>query len=228
MQRSLQEEFLSGVQFVGFDFDNTLVDEKYSIKKKWERVLQNYLYLAEDLSKIFFEIYEKKELNYKFHLDDTFEALGISKKLIPTIVSEFLATESQEEKLLEGALELITLLKKKRIKVGILTKGTESYQKNRIRQSGLETYVDFVQYGDTYQKPDPMSFKIFMDELGVENPSKLLYIGDDMDYDIIPASSLDIKTCIVGMKKLKTDLKNTIQVTSLKELLNYFKHHESK
>ena len=59
-----------------------------------------------------------------------------------------------EEKVYEGAKELIKVLQDKGLKVGVITNGKRGTHEKRIEITGLQSILDFVFYGDNFQKPD--------------------------------------------------------------------------
>jgi HAD superfamily hydrolase (TIGR01549 family) len=45
------------------------------------------------------------------------------------------------------------------------------------------------------EKPDPAFFTAVLARLGVEDPSRVLYVGDRVDNDVLPASEAGLATC---------------------------------
>ena len=83
-------------------------------------------------------------------------------------------------------VECIKELKKKGLKVGLLTRGGHHYAETVLKQFGIYELMDAV-VGRDYTcydeaKPSPIAMKHFAKELGVE-PDEILYLGDNlMDY----------------------------------------------
>ena len=45
------------------------------------------------------------------------------------------------------------------------------------------------------EKPDPAFFEAVLREAEVDSPQDMLYVGDRVDYDIVPATALGLRTC---------------------------------
>src|SRR3989344_4686207 len=129
-----RNEFFKNIKVIGFDFDDTLVNEQYYITTKWKAVLKRYSSLSLDLEKTFFKIYQEKGSSYKFHLDDTLHTLRIDIKYRDRILSEFKENKG-EERLLAGVIEFLKMVKYNGLRVGIITDGKESRQKERIKKA---------------------------------------------------------------------------------------------
>ena len=61
----------------------------------------------------------------------------------------------------------------------------------------LELPVDDLVTSDELgvEKPDPAFFAAVLTRLGVEDPSRVLYVGDRVDNDVLPASEAGLATC---------------------------------
>ncbi len=214
---------LKDIRVVGLDFDDTLVDEQYSVRKRWQEVLTEYSYLSDHLAETFFVIYEKRGSAYKFHVNDTLRELGINEEITKGIVEKFLLTNC-DELLLPGAIELVKLLKKKNIIVGIITDGKQSYQEGRIKRAGIYNYMDFIYYGSGRkdQKPAVGVLDDCISRFSLKSPGEILYIGNDYVNDIIGMSRAGLKTCLVGDSKSIPETPDLIKVKNLRELLNIF------
>lgn len=215
---------LKKIRVVGFDFDDTLVDEAYSLKNRWGKVLKQYSYLSENLEKVFFQIFEQSGHKYKFHLTDTFKKLKIDQKNIRKIVDDFLKTPAIEERLINGVEDVLSHFKKKGIVKVIITNGKRSYQEKRIQNSGILKYMDFIFYGDTHKKPNVEVFSHCLSTLKIK-PYQFLYVGNHLEEDIISASSLGIKTCwITKEPKSKKLPKDTLKFASFKKFLQFLEN----
>ena len=215
--------FFENIKVIGFDFDDTLVDEQYSAIERWHKVLKEYSFLSPDLAKTFFKVYKQKGASYKFHVDDTLAKLNIDRKFVKKIVSKFLKTNGKES-LLPGALDLLGLLKKRGIKIGIITDGKKAWQKGRIAESGVSKFVDFIYYGNGKKenKPSEAITKKLSRLLKVSFPTQFLYIGNELKSDIVGMLLIGARACWVTKEKGVFKNKRAIRVKSLKNLLKYF------
>ena len=207
------------IKVVGFDFDDTLVDEQHSVQGRWKKVLKKYRYLSPILSKTFFEVYKIKGFKYKRHINLTLEKLGIDNKFVKPIVDDFLSSH-YEEKLMPGTEDLLKLLINKGLKVGIITNGNQEYQEMRIIRAGLAKFLDFVFYADKLKKPDPAFLENCLKQIDVHNKLEFLYVGNDYSEDIKCAQEAGIKSCLIG-KKVSSG--NYISVEELKDLSKLFR-----
>ena len=197
--------YLNGVKTVLFDFDDTLVDESYSIRRRWQTVLSKFP--LPGFEEKFLEIFDQKGFRYKKHVNDALEAVGIpeeeGKNLISEMVEAFLNTASTDEKKTPGSLEVLTWLRNKKVPRGILTNGKKSLVQPRIQAAGFSSLVEHTVYGDDFQKPAPEIFRQSMDLLKPAHPSEILYVGDSFHEDIEGAVRSGLKACWI-----KTDARH--------------------
>lgn len=78
-----------------------------------------------------------------------------------------------------GALEVLSLLKARGVKVGILTRGCEQYARAALERAGLSHLVDEVECRNskTKPKPSPESYQKLAKALGVR-PEETVFVGD--------------------------------------------------
>lgn len=118
-------------------------------------------------------------------------------------VDDLVATFSREATsrlaFLEGAERALRAARQGGRKTALLTNGRSEVQRPKVFAFGLHTEVDFV--GITGElgawKPDPLAFRLVLDNLGVE-PRHALMVGDNEDFDIVPAKALGMQTCWVN------------------------------
>lgn len=222
---SVKEKFFKDIKIVGFDFDDTLVNEQYFIKTRWEKVLKKYSFIAPRLEKIFFKIYSRKGPSYKFHLDDALKELNTELKIKERILSE-LRKANGDEMLLKGATYIVKTLKNRGFKVGIITDGTSLRQEKRIKKTGLYKFMDFIFYGNSNEekKPNKKVIKEIFGKFKIKSPEQFLYVGNDFFADIKGMLSIGTKACWVTNKRSVSNNPNLIKVKDLNELLNKFNH----
>jgi len=211
------------IKFVVFDFDDTLVDEEYWIQSRWHKTLMTFSHISERdlLWDVFSRIYKAKGKNYKYHVDDTLLELKIDKKWKQPIIECFLQTRGIE-KLITGAKELLELLKILNYRTGIITNGLKKTHEYRVNLSQIRKFIDFIIYGDSVKKPDPMIFNHFFSIAGVNSPSEMLYIGNDFNEDINSARSLKINTIWLTNSNEKCDDEFVHTSQSYLEIKDYF------
>ena len=80
------------IKAVIFDFDDTLVDEKFWIENRWKRTIsfvENGLELK-NFSRYFWKVFKEKGPKYKYHVNETLSRLNKSQILVMPILNNFL------------------------------------------------------------------------------------------------------------------------------------------
>ena len=182
------------IKCVLFDLDGTLIQTTGIIIDTFKVTFKKYfpqLTLTED--------------DYTNMLGQTlFTTFGYytsSKEEVDEIVS-FYRTYSNdmiEEGLLTypGANEVLSFLKKKKIKVGVVTSKMRKVASHHLEITGLKDYIDgIIGYEDVVEhKPSPEPIEKALDLLGAKKTSTV-YVGDH-ENDIIAAKKAGIFTCAV-------------------------------
>lgn len=193
---------IQNIKVVAFDFDGTLVDESFSLRRRWQETLKKFSHLSDKLAETFFSLFEKRGYTYKRHLNDTLEELNLPDTELQTIIDAFKSTKSKKEKLYDGVKETLLFLKKRGLRVGIITDGVKEYQENRLKVAGIYNVFDFFYYGDIHQKPDPSFFRACIKNEGIE-PHELLYVGDHAIKDVEGALAVGAKSCYITGEDIK-------------------------
>jgi putative hydrolase of the HAD superfamily len=79
------------------------------------------------------------------------------------------------------------------LKIVVLTDGIPVKQHEKVLRIGLDSLVDLVIVSDeiSARKPDPRLFDYCLDQAGL-SPDEMIYVGDRLDKDIVPAAMLGI------------------------------------
>ena len=93
-----------------------------------------------------------------------------------------------EIELYDGACELLADLRKRGLKLGIITDGRPLGQRNKIKALGLENMVDEIIVTDEiggvdFRKPNDISFRIMQRKLKVPF-EEMVYVGDNLSKDL--------------------------------------------
>ena len=88
---------------------------------------------------------------------------------------------------IDGAIDLLEMLSE-RYRLHIITNGFEQVQHFKIKNSGLDSYFDFVFTAEQlgYKKPHPQIFIQALRQTQAD-PKKSLMIGDSLEADILGA-----------------------------------------
>lgn len=223
-KKSGDTDFFHNIKMAGFDFDDTLVDEQYAIKRRWQKVLEEYA--MPELKQEFFKVYEKRGPVYRFHLDETLH--NLHKGRLKNEILLKLRQTWDDELLCDGALELIAMLKQKGIAVGIITNGRQDYQEGRIKKAGIFHLMDFIFYGRGIkeQKPDEATLKrleTLFSASSLTGRGEFCFIGNDFQYDIEGMLGWGAKACWITKESVMPGIKGLMKAENINTLLAQWK-----
>lgn len=99
--------------------------------------------------------------------------------------------------LYEDTLPVLKHLKRCGMRLGVVTDGMASVQRNKIAALDLERFFDVIVYTDEvgreYWKPSTIPYKVALDLLEV-TPLEATYVGNDPSKDFLGANSLGMLT----------------------------------
>lgn len=215
-----------------FDLDNTLYPEIDFVKSGFREVSQyiasRYNFKAETIFRKMLDIMEQngrgrifdillQELNV-FSLEKVQLLIYLYRSHIPNI------------KLYEYVLVTLEELKNRSIKIGILTDGIASVQRNKVISLGLEKYFDVIIYtdqlGKEFWKPSVIPFKVALELLDIK-PQEAGYVGDDISKDffapnLIGMLSIQVKKDIpLNSRVIHNEFyKPKVIINQIKEILS--------
>lgn len=98
--------------------------------------------------------------------------------------------------LMPGALEAVTELAEVAT-LAVVSNGVEQVQLSRLRDSGLNAFLDgvFVSERVGAEKPSRRIFETALRQLGVENRDRVLMVGDSLTADIQGGRNAGLATC---------------------------------
>ena len=183
-----------------FDLDHTLWDfEKNSglafneifIELNFPFSLDVFLKLYNPINHAQWKLYRENKItqdDLRFNrLNKTFEKLNYyaSVDLIENISEKYITYLSTFPHLFEGAIELLEGLKN-RFRLHIITNGFDKVQQFKIKNSGIESFFEFVFTAEKvgFKKPHP---EIFIQSLKTVNTTAeaSIMIGDSFEADIL-------------------------------------------
>ena len=178
----------NGIDTVLFDFDGTIMDTTDVIIGSWQHTFMTFEGKerpVEEIVKTFGEILSHTMSKVLPHVD-TAEA-------IETYRSYHRDNFGERISVFEGIPELLAELKKRNMKVGLVTSRLSGTTWEGLRQYGLDVYFDVVVSCDDTDKhkPDPTPVNIALERLG-SKPQNAIMI------DILCARNAGVRSVLVG------------------------------
>jgi len=191
---------------VSFDLDGTLWDSARCADHVLEIVLPKLMpHLPEDdpseviaaFNAVFLDLVKKYGLasDRSFSHVERFQRLldlyGVKKERLACHLSSAYVSArrlAMRSFLRDGAIDLLKMLRRNNIKVGVITNGIPAIQRQTICTLGFEAYLDFTIISgiEGYNKPDARLFERALEMTGV-NPHQMLHVGDSPITDIVGA-----------------------------------------
>lgn len=210
-----------------FDVDGTLVDRKDAFLRLCDYLIdrygEEYPYIGtrEELINRMIEI----DANGYGGLQNFIPKLSQYWKL-PHTVEEFIAERNKVfGSLTTSYPEVREVLEavRGRYKLGIITNGYSSVQRDKIKAVNIEDYFDdiIVSGEERFEKPDARIFWLSCEHLGV-TPQEAAYIGDYYPNDIVGAVGAKLLPIWINTDPKEHEEYDGIRVKQLKDILNYF------
>jgi putative hydrolase of the HAD superfamily len=104
--------------------------------------------------------------------------------------------------LFDDVEETLQKIKKRNIKLGIMTNGTSENQRGKLKRFNIEKYFDyfFIEGEVGYGKPDIKIYEYMLEKTKIEG-NKIIMIGDNLVWDIEPPQRLGIYTIWINTKR---------------------------
>lgn len=128
-------------------------------------------------------------------------------KVYQQMVDEFAISDITREELLQdyihefqhycvpfaNLIEMLEELKRRNLKLGIITNGKGQFQMDNIKALGIENYFDaiLVSEWEGIKKPDPQIFERALDRLNA-SPNESVFVGDHPINDVEAAKKVGI------------------------------------
>lgn len=225
---------ISEIKAILFDLDDTLFDHRHSSREGLRAVWKRYTCFQEmtldefeeEHSKLLERIHFSQVLVGKLSVEEAraerFKHAFINRGVevdYQTAVNAAEIYRNAYQKVVRKVTGAEPLLKelKKTYKIGIVTNNLIEEQVQKLKNLGLDGYVDTLVTSEEvgYTKPHPLMFKTAMDRLG-SIASETVMIGDSWEHDIAGAHSLGIKCLWLNLRKLECpDKTMAIEIRSL-------------
>lgn len=183
-----------------FDLDNVLFNEQDYIKAAYRNIAsflsKRYHIKEEQVYQKLLSDLQKKSSMHPHLFDDLLTDLGLDQAMLPTILKIYANTTIDLE-LYPGVENLLNTLKKREIRLGLVTNGNVETQRNKVHLLRLEKYFDTIKYareiGKGNEKPNPEVYRITLKTLS-SKPEETICIGDNPYTDFRGAKKLGIRT----------------------------------
>jgi putative hydrolase of the HAD superfamily len=216
-------EIMNKIKAVVFDVDNTLIDRRIAFKRLCDYLIDKYSPLYP------YEGTREDLIQYLIEIDG--DGYGGLHNFIPKLKNWKLPLTTEdfikERNAVFGKLsvpmpelyEVLNYLKTK-YKLGIITNGYSSVQRDKIETVGITGYFDdiIVSGEEDFAKPDPRIFRLSCRNLGVQ-PKETVFVGDYYPNDIVGAISAKIMPIWITDNPDEHKEFDGIRIKELKELL---------
>lgn len=214
-----------------FDLDDTLIAEEDFIKSGYQTIAQ---LLAGRCGLLREDLYEELLALYKADAKNVFnrilDAHGIpyAKEEILALVAEY-RSHMPDVSFFADVLPTLTILRKRGVKLGIISDGYAVTQQNKVAALKAEKLFDHIILTDTlgrdYWKPDERVFFMMKEAFGLDF-SEMVYVGDNPEKDFYIGKDYPILTVRIdrgnGVYRGRAYLggiKEKMRIGSLLELL---------
>lgn len=187
------------IKAVVFDLDDTLISEKEYIESGYahiSKILSPKLKIEEDEIKSL--LLKLLSISSKNVFNRLFDQLGVfySREEIIELVEEY-RNHLPNISFFEDVIPCLKLLRKEKIKTGIITDGFKNAQRQKLRAIKASKYFDEIivtdELGREFWKPHPRAFEIIKEKFAVEF-TEMIYIGDNPSKDFYIGKDYPIKT----------------------------------
>jgi len=172
---------------VFFDLDETLIKNNIPVRKLFPRV--------------FVDFKDAIAINNTKAISPT-KAPGLAKAM----VAHFFELGSKNVELHDGAIETLNGLREKGVTIGIVTNGIETLQMGKIKQLGLDKYIDNLTISGEARahKPDKEIFDIALSRAKgqVENA---WFVGDHVTNDIVGSVNAGMNSIYYNPTNLRVE-----------------------
>jgi len=204
---------MNKIKAVLFDFDDTIFDHRYCCRRALKSIREDYdcfkgstldEFELEHIS-ILEEVHVNEVLTGKLALDEAraerfrrmFEKRNVKSidKIEYECAARYRKIYTSSARLVPGAIDLLRRLKDN-YKICVVTNNLIAEQKGKIRNCGIEQYIDELVTSEEVGeiKPHPLIFQNALKRMHV-NADEAIMIGDKWEMDIVGARNAGIK-CI--------------------------------
>lgn len=192
------------IKAVLFDLDNTLVDFMHMKRIACEAAIDAMIDAGLKMSKKaalakLFELYDKYGIEYQKIFQVFLRSVTgrVDYRIMAAGIVAYRKVKEGHLIAYPGVPETLTSLKRKGLRLGIVSNAPRIQAWTRLAGLGLHKVFDVVITAEDVgeAKPGQLPFRAALKELGLP-PEQVLMIGDDPKDDIAPARALGIQTVL--------------------------------
>ncbi len=170
--------------------------KKYTITINFEKFIEAYI----PINFKYWKLYRNGEISKEFlrynRLKEVFNLFDyeIDDKVIDKISYDYIEFLPENNKLMDGAIEILEYLKPK-YRLFIITNGFREVQDKKLKNSNIKHYFEAIYDSESVgvKKPDPKIFRYALKDSG-SKPKESLMVGDNYEADVLGAKKLNINT----------------------------------
>jgi len=228
------------IKHIFFDLDRTLWDfefnshetllelySTYHLKKRgimdYEGFIENYKIHNEQL----WELYRVDKISQKDLRRERFQRALADYNIIDPILAEKIGEDyisfcPKKNKLFPYTIEVLEYLSEK-YSLHIITNGFEKVQHIKLKYSNLEKYFGKIITSEQVgvKKPNPKIFEFAISEAKTTSDESI-YIGDDLEVDIIGCQNCGIDGVYFNPEKISHQENPSFEISCLSQLKNLF------
>ncbi|MDZ7727829.1 MAG: HAD family hydrolase [Dehalococcoidia bacterium] len=212
------------VSAVFFDMDDTLLDGFTAMEASWTLVCGEASpalgvdpeHLRKAIRREAMEFWkdEAKMEHWRIRLDDArteiirraLEAEGLDEARADRMSHDYAAAHRENLLLFDDAIETLERLRDSGRRVGLLTNGPATMQRDKITRFELERHFDVIvvegEFG--HGKPHPEVFRHALESVGAR-PEEAWHIGDNLYADVGGARSAGLRAAWIHRERLKLE-----------------------
>ncbi len=230
---------MKNITTIFFDIDGTLVDHKGAQNKAIEQIGKKYLsnISNEKFRKNWLEftkknwlLFEQGKINFLdqkiARVKDTWRSFDrdINNKYAEKIINEYVFDYESNLTSFPYVFSTLQYLYKKKYRLGIISNGNNFQQIKKLKKIKaydlLEKKLIIISEKIGYAKPDTRIFS-HAQKISMTNPAQIIFFGDDINNDILPAKNLHWQTILIDYGNLLSHL-NFPRILSFKEIKNKY------
>lgn len=205
---------VSSFKAVGFDLDGTLFDHRGAASTAIDTLIRSFgaepsarvrhiWFENEDAE---FERWRLGEISFQEQRRRRLRAVMLALGLSPpendggldAFFDEYLVAYRSSWKPFPDSVEVLTDLRRRGFKLGVLTNGAQEQQIDKLRAVGLHELVDAVFTSEALgvQKPDTRAFRSLAEGLGAL-PAECVFVGDHPEHDVAGARAAGMTAVLI-------------------------------